>query len=63
MVPYFHTEQDLQTPPAGWSKYMHPATELKGEVQTYYYSFVADTNLYKLDKNKIISYQDYLETL
>lgn len=62
-IPYFHSEEDLQTPPSGWLKYMHPAIELKGSEQNYYYSFFKETSLYALEMEKVFSYYQYLEAL
>lgn len=58
-IPYFHTDKDLDTPPAKWDKYFHPATKLIGN-DIYYYSFVSDSKAYDIEPGKIVSYQDYL---
>lgn len=62
MVPYFHTDADLQTPPSKWKSYMHLATKLQGN-QIYYYAFVKDPKAYHLDTAKIFSYQKYIQHL
>lgn len=58
-IPYFHTDKDLQTPPAKWDKYFHSATKLVGN-DIYYYSFVTDAKAYNIEPEKIVSYQEYL---
>lgn len=63
MIPYFHTLEDQQTLPENWDKFMHPAIELKGDGQTYYYAFISNTDLYKLNKNNVLTFQSYLNTL
>lgn len=59
-IPYFHTDKDLQTPPANWDKYFHPATKLQGK-DTYYYAYITDPNAYDIQPDKVMSYQKYLQ--
>jgi len=56
-IPYFHTDDELQTPPANWWKYMHPAKVLKHDA-VYYYAIISDAKAYSID-GKILSFADY----
>lgn len=60
-LPYFYTDEDLQTSPLEWGKYMHAAKELKGKDDVYYYAYIDDPKAYDFDSSKILSYQDYLQ--
>jgi CheY-like chemotaxis protein len=60
MIPYFHTADDFTTPPAEWESYLHPAKMLQGK-ETYCYAYIADLVDYELARNKIVSYQQFLE--
>ncbi len=53
-IPYFHTEKDLQTPPAAWADYMHPATKLSGD-QIYYYAYLTEKDI-DLSHDKVHTY-------
>lgn len=46
-----------------WKKYMYPATKLKGEKNSYYYSHVRDISRYDIRTNEIASYNNYLDRL
>ncbi|MFT3742434.1 MAG: hypothetical protein QM752_07255 [Gammaproteobacteria bacterium] len=59
-LPYFHTDEDLQTP-AKWEAYLHPATLLEGK-QKYYYSFLTDVSFKGVESKHIVSLQQYLKT-
>jgi CheY-like chemotaxis protein len=58
-IPYFYTDKDLESPPAHWVNYMHPADKLEGK--KIYYSFHLGNKTYPIEINKIISYQSYLK--
>lgn len=62
MVPYFHTEDDFTTRPAEWEPYLHSAKILQGK-ETYCYAYIADPGNYELDRDKIFSYQQFLEKM
>jgi len=59
---FFFTAEDEQHV-AGWVNYIYPAKKLKGQDNTYYYSHIIDISKYHIDKERIISYQDYLSSL
>lgn len=61
MIPYFHDDKDMQTPPSQWGRYLFPANLLQTE-QNYYYAFIENTDLLKLSNESILSYGTYLET-
>lgn len=61
-MPYFHTDQDLMTPPAEWQKYLHPAKQLNAK-EIYYYAYINNSHIYDVQPEKIASYQQYLENL
>ncbi len=57
VVPYFHSKEDWSV---GYDEdkcrqYLHPATLLKGD-QIYYYSYLKNSNVYKLERDKIVSF-------
>jgi CheY-like chemotaxis protein len=58
-IPYFHSDKDFKTPPDLWDSFMHPAKKLTGK-ETYYYSFLSAMKAFPLKKNKVVSYQQYL---
>lgn len=60
IVPYFHTDEDLQVPFDKCQPYLHPATKFEGK-QLYYYSYVKEPDAYQLDRDKIVSFQKYQE--
>lgn len=57
MIPFFLTDEDFNVRPADWAPYMQPAKVLHGQ-QDYYYAYITDTKLYKLDK--IVSFEEFL---
>lgn len=59
-IPYFHTDQDWETPPAQWEKYMHSAKVLQGR-ETYYYAYITDPKAYDIQPDKILSYQQFID--
>lgn len=60
MLPYFHTEEELQVSPTHWKEYMYPATKLQSNKHNFYYAIVTHLNAYQLNINKILSSQAYL---
>lgn len=44
-----------------WGDYSYPATQLKGDKGIHYYSYIKNVDKYAIDKNKIVSYQSFLE--
>lgn len=62
MIPYFHTEDDFHTRPSEWQPYLYPAKVLKGK-ETYYYACINDPSAYDISRDKILSYQAYLDSL
>lgn len=60
MMPYFHTQEDFAVRPAEWKNYLHPVKVLQGK-EIYYYSHITDPAICKIDQNKIVSYQKFLE--
>ncbi len=43
-----------------WRKYLHPATEIVGKNNKYYYSFIKGPSVYNITPEKIASYKNYL---
>ena len=60
-VPYFFSDEDLDTPPTEWGPYLHPAKTLTGELETYCIAHITDPDAYELDRSKILPYQQYLD--
>ncbi len=58
-LPYFHTNNDIKTPPSRWQPYLHLSQLLEGE-QRYYYAFITDENAFNLQCSEILSYEAYL---
>lgn len=57
---FFYSSDDFNTPPAEWQPYMHPAQKLMGN-QTYYVSLIEEPCVYKLEKDKILTFSKFLE--
>jgi CheY-like chemotaxis protein len=62
MVPYFQSESDFSTSPLDWKKYLHPAQVLQGK-EKYYYAHVEKSDAYQIERDKLASYETYLESL
>jgi len=61
-LPFFYTEDDLQTPPADWENYLHPAKPVP-QAADYYYALIEDASAYHWETAEIISYKTYLDQL
>lgn len=59
MMPFFFSDKDFDVRPAEWHKYLHPANKLQGK-ETYYYTYIINSNLYEIAADKIVSYQQFL---
>lgn len=57
---FFFSPEDFNTQPTEWQPYMHPAQKLIGN-QTYYVSLIEEPCVYKLEKDKILSFSNFLE--
>jgi CheY-like chemotaxis protein len=53
-----YTETDIN-----WFNMIYPAERLEGQLQPYYYSLVKQSIPFEVDKDKIITYRRYLDTL
>jgi CheY-like chemotaxis protein len=63
MVPSFQSELDLNTSSIeDWKKYLHPAEILQGK-ETYYYAHIPSSQISHIDRKRVLSYQEFLETL
>lgn len=58
-LPFFYSDDDLQTLPADWDEFLHPASLLTGKVN-YYYALIKGPGIYDWPSASIISYQRYL---
>ena len=54
-IPYFHADEELQTLPRNWEKFLHSAQRLKGNNE-YFYSLITDSKAYSI--RKISSFAD-----
>lgn len=61
LVPYFHTDEELKAPLDQCLHCFHPAVELKGK-QMYYYAYISDPDIYPLKRDKIVSFEEYLNS-
>jgi CheY-like chemotaxis protein len=59
-IPYFHTDEELQTPPEKWHKFMHPAQKLEGK-ETYYYAVITDPKAHEI--GDVLSFRKYCENI
>ncbi len=59
LVPYFHTDEELKASLDECHHCFHPAVELKGK-QMYYYVYLSRPETYKLERDKIVSFEKYL---
>ncbi len=59
-VPFFPT---MEIERYQWPSYLHPATPLEGDKETYYYAFLKESDVGKihLDLEQTLSYIDYLQ--
>ena len=55
-IPYFHTDNELQTFPQNWKNFLHSAKQLKGK-DDYFYALITDPKAYSI--GKITSFADY----
>lgn len=60
IIPFFYSDDDFDTRPSEWEKYLHPARLLKGN-DNYYYAYITDTKTYDVDTSKIVSYRDFIK--
>lgn len=51
-LPYFYSEQDMQTTPSDWGHYLHDAQLLQG-LQKHYFSVITQEDIYDIQPNKI----------
>ncbi|MBL4647810.1 MAG: response regulator [Gammaproteobacteria bacterium] len=58
-LPFFLTDDDLDASIIQWDNYLYPAEKLQGE-QTYYYTVVENDSLHYIDKNRVVSYRQFL---
>jgi CheY-like chemotaxis protein len=48
-IPYFHSDEELQTPPSKWNNFLHKAQKLVGERgNNYFYSLITNSKNYTL---------------
>jgi len=64
LIPYFHTEQDWKISYADpkCRDYLHPAQPINGK-QTYYYAYLTNPDAYYLERDKILSLEQYLSKI
>lgn len=58
----FNEDDQYNVSVENWDKYSYPATKLKGDEGIFYYSHIKNVDKYAVDKNKIVSYQSFLES-
>ncbi len=59
---YFFDKAEQKSDPKTWGQYVHVAKKLTGK-DNYYYAITSDPNLYNIQRDKILSYGDYLRSL
>lgn len=59
-IPFFFTETDEEVPVNQWATYLHQCHEFKGKKGIYYYAYINDASIYAIDRDRILSYRDFL---
>ncbi len=59
-VPFFYSDEDLNTPPRDWDSYLYPAQTLEGQ-QTYYYCLITPPTQMSPVLTNEQTYQYFLE--
>lgn len=57
---FLFTREDENVSVTEWDRYMHVAQKFACAEREYYYSYIKDTDVYRLDKDKIVSYKNFL---
>lgn len=57
-IPYFHTDEELQTPPEKWHNFLHPTQKLVGK-EIYYYAIITNPKAHNI--GNILSFKKYCE--
>jgi CheY-like chemotaxis protein len=57
-IPYFHTNEELQTPPEQWHNFLHPAKKLK-DIEDYYYAIVTNPKTHNI--GDVLSFKKYCD--
>jgi CheY-like chemotaxis protein len=57
------TKDELKSAPSQWKSkgMLHPAQKIEGGKQTYYYAYIENVNADGIDRDKLVSFRDYLE--
>jgi CheY-like chemotaxis protein len=58
-IPFFYSDDDLNTPPEEWDPYFHAAEKIDGDLDTYYCALIKNIDLYDIDRENILSYQKF----
>lgn len=61
-LPFFYSEQDLQTPPEQWGDYLYSAKKVEHS-KPFYYALIKDVKKHIPELTKITSFKDYLENM
>lgn len=59
-IPFFFSDDDYNTAPKDWGRYLHTAKKLDGQQQAFYVADIHGSDLYVLDRERIVSYSDCL---
>jgi len=60
-IPYFTNNSELMDAQGNnWETFLHPAKKIVGD-KTYYYAWVKDANILNIQRDKILSFKQYLE--
>jgi CheY-like chemotaxis protein len=59
-IPYFYTDEELQTPPHKWKKFFHSAQKLIGK-ETYYYALITDPTAHEV--GDVLSFREFCENV
>lgn len=58
----FSKEDHERVPYTQWGKYLHDATTLKGQKNTFYYTYIPGKSVYQLKTDQITSLRTFLES-
>lgn len=63
-IPFFKTPDEyMKSSGVHWEANLHTAQKIQGDSTNYYYALVKDENLLDIEKDGVLSYKSYMETV
>ncbi|MDX2165070.1 MAG: response regulator [Gammaproteobacteria bacterium] len=63
-IPYFkNPDEYMKMSGVHWEAHLHTAQKIQGENTTYYYALVKEEELFPIEKENVLSYKEYMETV